>query len=138
MRRTQRFKVEIGFTLLETLTAMMILAISLVTIFQLFSGGLNSVRKAENYSRAVLYAREKMDELLLRKSMSDSDLQGDFGSGYVWQAQIRNLTQDRSPSTPPHMFHLSVGVGWGPPDNSNWFYLETIHIARKVASEKAS
>jgi prepilin-type N-terminal cleavage/methylation domain-containing protein len=53
-----------GFTLLETLVAMMILSIALVIIFQLFSGALNAGHISEAHTRAVWHAREKMDELL--------------------------------------------------------------------------
>lgn len=128
---------DAGFTLMETLTAMMILAISLVTIFQLFSGGLNSARRAEDYSRAVLYAREKMDELLLRDALFDADLEGDLEDGYRWYARIRSLSAEEARPNPPDLFHLAVAVTWGASDPPHRFELETVHIARRIMNETA-
>ena len=127
-----------GFTLMETLTAMMILAISLVTIFQLFSGGLNSARRAEDYNRAVLYAREKMDELLLRDAMFEGDLEGDFEDGYRWRARISALSPEGGPARSPDLFHVALEVAWGDPDGPRRFQLETVHIARKMGVENAA
>jgi prepilin-type N-terminal cleavage/methylation domain-containing protein len=50
-----------GFTLIEVLVAMVVLSVSLVSIFQLFSGGLNARRRAEEVARATFHAREKME-----------------------------------------------------------------------------
>ena len=53
-----------GFTLIETLVAVMILAISLVVVMQLFSGGLKSNKVSNDYLYGIFHAREKMEELL--------------------------------------------------------------------------
>jgi prepilin-type N-terminal cleavage/methylation domain-containing protein len=53
-----------GFTLIETLVAMMLLAISFVIIMQLFSGGLKSSRVTTDYIYGIFHAREKMEEVL--------------------------------------------------------------------------
>jgi general secretion pathway protein I len=74
-----------GFTLLETLVAMMILSVALVVIFQLFSEALNTGHISESHTRAVWHAREKMDELLLYETLSQEIQEGDFEDGYRWR-----------------------------------------------------
>ena len=81
-----------GFTLMETLVAMMILSIALVIIFQQFSEALNAGHISESYTRAVWHAREKMDELLLYETLSEEMLEGDFGDGYRWRYRIEPAT----------------------------------------------
>ena len=53
-----------GFSLLEVMVALAILGIALVAIFQLFSVNLRSTQKAEDYTKAIFYARSMLDEAL--------------------------------------------------------------------------
>ena len=131
-----------GFTLIETLTAMMILAISLVTIFQLFSGGLNSERLAEDYTRAIFHAREKMEEILLHKEMADAELEGDFGDGFRWKAAVSEIVPDETeenrggPEDPNLLFHVSVAVIWDTGESEREYEIRTVHMARKIDEKK--
>jgi general secretion pathway protein I len=70
---------------METLVAMMLLAISLVVILQLFSGGLKSGKMADDYTRAVFHAREKMEEHLLIEDFEEGTFEGTFDDNYRWQ-----------------------------------------------------
>jgi general secretion pathway protein I len=83
-----------GFTLLETLVAMMILAVALVIIFQLFSEALNTGHISESHTRAVWHAREKMEELLLYETLSEEIREGDFEDGYRWRFRIEEAASD--------------------------------------------
>ncbi|PIP37785.1 MAG: hypothetical protein COX19_15835, partial [Desulfobacterales bacterium CG23_combo_of_CG06-09_8_20_14_all_51_8] len=77
-----------GFTLIETLVAVMILAISLVVVMQLFSGGLKANRISNDYLYGIFHASEKMEELLLAPELLPGSFSGDFGDGYQWEAVI--------------------------------------------------
>ena len=73
-----------GFTLLEVMIAVAILAIGLVSLFRLFSGSLRSAKVSADYTRAVIGARAKMDEVLGCLYVEDFDAlekQGEFGTG---------------------------------------------------------
>lgn len=83
-----------GFTLMETLVAMMIISIALVVILQRFSEALNAAHVSEAYTRAVWHAREKMDELLLCETLLEDVQEGDFGDGYRWQYRIEQVEYD--------------------------------------------
>ena len=142
-------KTGAGFTLIEVLTAMMILAISLVTILQLFSGGLRSAAISGAYTRAVLHAREKMAELLLYDEMRGMSLEGSFGDGYAWQARIQYLNPEPeaetgaggaavSPPEPPwplDLFDVTVEVTWTEAARERRFSLQTVHAAKKIEIE---
>jgi general secretion pathway protein I len=102
-----------GFTLLETLVAMMILSVALVIIFQLFSEALNSGHISEAHTRAAWHAREKMDELLLYEMLSEDIQEGDFEDGYRWWYRI----QQAAPESQLELegtatFAITVRVSW--------------------------
>jgi general secretion pathway protein I len=51
---------EAGFTILEVLTAFVLLAVSLAAILQVFSGGLRDAQLADEYARAVMMAQSRL------------------------------------------------------------------------------
>ena len=125
-----------GFTLVETLTAMMILAISLTVILQIFSGGLRASRVSDEYNRAVFHAREKMEAFLLLDRLRDETLQGDFSDGYTWTARIVRLpneeNSDEAADLPVHLFGIVVTVFWNEGDQAKQYEIETLHLAEGV------
>jgi general secretion pathway protein I len=107
-----------GFTLIEVLVAMVVLSVSLVSIFQLFSGGLNARRRAEEVGRATFHAREKMEELLLYPEMTPGVLEGAWEDGYSWEAQIEEVFQGDPEEAPAwrqyfSLFDIQLEVHWG-------------------------
>ena len=55
-----------GFTLIEVLVAVAILGVGLTVLIELFSGGLRLGRASEEYTKAVNYARMKMEEIAVK------------------------------------------------------------------------
>ena len=55
-----------GFTLLEVMVAIAILGVTLITLFELFSGTLKLARVSEDYLKATLLAQKKMNDLRLK------------------------------------------------------------------------
>ncbi len=91
-----------GFTLIEVLVALTILALGVVTLLQIFSLGLRlGARSAARTESAVDGARV-MDELLARKQLS-GDESGRFEAGGRWQAQVQTV---RDPGA------LDLGQNW--------------------------
>ena len=92
----KRNKDSAGFTLLEVMVAVAILAVGLVSLFQLFSGSLRSAKVSADYTKAVIGAQKKMDEILGCLYVEDFEKMhraGDFESeegenlleGYRWE-----------------------------------------------------
>jgi len=71
MKRVYRTDRISGFTLLEVMVAMAIMAIALVTIIQLFSAALRAARVSKDYSIAVVEAKKKMDWILALNSLEE-------------------------------------------------------------------
>jgi len=124
-----------GFTLIETMTAMVILAVSLATILQLFSGGLKSARLSDEYTRAVFHAKEKMEEILLANQLMEGEVEGNFEDGFKWIIKISSLYNEEDIEKPEplvNLFNISVAVGWDTETDGREFEISTIHIAKKI------
>jgi prepilin-type N-terminal cleavage/methylation domain-containing protein len=80
---------EKGFTLLEIIASMTILAVGVLTLVQLFSGSLNQAAQAERYLNGVYLAQQKFSQLELDNFKSDIT-EGEFENqeGYRWQLEV--------------------------------------------------
>jgi general secretion pathway protein I len=135
MKRKQFTKSQYGFTLMETLVAVMILAISVVVILQLFSGGLKASRLSGDYTRAIFHAREKMNEILLLDELADEVLEGEFNDGFKWRINIAYIEPDEEDETRTPVvdtFNINVDVNWSYGYRKKHFEISTIKIAKKI------
>ncbi|MCK5140544.1 MAG: type II secretion system protein [Thermodesulfovibrionia bacterium] len=99
-----------GFTLIEVIVAITILSISLVMVMQLFSGGLRASRASCDYTRAVVHAKDKMEELSV-EPVQDS---GEFEDGFTWESDVQpyeELNKELEESD-YNMLIIKVKVSW--------------------------
>ena len=128
---------EGGFALIEILVAVSVLAISLVVIFQLFSGGLKSRQLSEQYARGVFHAREKMAEILLIPDLSEGETQGEFEDAYEWQAVITRVVseEDEEKNLPVNLMSIWIRINWREGEKEKSFVIGTL---KAVEKEKGS
>lgn len=74
-----------GFTLIEVIVSIAILSICLVMVMRLFSGGLRASRSSCDYTRAIVHAKEKMEDLTFNP-VEDS---GEFDDGFRWETELK-------------------------------------------------
>ena len=126
-----------GFALIEILVAVSVLAISLVVIFQLFSGGLKSRQLSEQYARGVFHAREKMAEMLLTPDLSEGEIQGEFEDAYEWQAVITRVVSEEgeAKNLPVNLLNVRMRINWREGEKEKSFVIGTL---KAVEKEKGS
>ncbi len=80
-----------GFTLLEVMIAMAILAIALVAIFQMQSQSISMSTDSRFMTTAALLAQSKMVETETDSTLANHRKDGDFGPDYpqyIWHLEI--------------------------------------------------
>ena len=100
-----------GFTLIEVIIAMALLSICLVMIMQLFARGLKSARISCDYTRAVIIAKGKMEELS-KNPVSES---GELEEGYRWETEALPYEEDEDERY--NLMKIKVKVFWGDVSN---------------------
>ncbi len=131
-----RFNKTGGFALIEILVAVSVLAISLVVILQLFSGGLKARKLSEQYTRGVFHAREKMAEILLDPDLSEGETEGQFEDDYQWQAVITLVvSEEDEQKLPVDLLNVALKVTWRDGEKEKTFFIDTLKVAEK---DKAS
>lgn len=121
-----------GFTLFETLAATMILATALVLLLQLFSGGLGASHLADQYTRAVLHGREKMEEILLATQMEETIIDGNWEDGFSWKAEISRSEPERKETgvDDPELFYIRLEVNWMDGSKQRQMELQSLALAK--------
>jgi len=135
-----QFSGRAGFTLIEVIVAVTILSISLVMIMQLFAAGLKAVRSSSDYTRAVIHAKDKMEELVdATKSAAPIHPQksGEFKDGYKWETEAQPYEE---PTNEEHedigfkLLKLKVKIMWDSAKKQNSVELESLKM---VSAEDA-
>ncbi len=126
-----------GFTLIEVLVAMMILAVSMVMIMQLFSGGLKSESLSRDYNHAILHARATMEETLLREPLEEGIEEGEFDDGFRWKTEValheppdEALEEDEEEEPlplPVKLLAVTVEIGW-PGESERTYRITTLKV----------
>ena len=85
-----------GFTLLEVMIAVSLIAIAVVTLFGSQSQSVSLVTVSKFDTMASLLAQRKLTELSLQEFASINDADGDFGEdfpGFSWKMKVAELSE---------------------------------------------
>ncbi len=125
-----------GFTLLEVMVALAIMGMGLVLVMQLFAGGLRSVKVSEEYTMALLYARQKMEEAVFNENQGGGAGSGMIeGTDYTWETVVlpyplSDEEDDRYASVRAHV--LKVRVQWPGRVRQKYVELSTLKTSPAV------
>jgi general secretion pathway protein I len=97
-----------GFTLLEVVVALAVLAIALVALLTLRNRDVALQAHARHLVTATSLARAKLEELSRVAGADQGETSGDFGEhypGYVWK-------REEQPTLVPEWLEMKVTVNW--------------------------
>jgi general secretion pathway protein I len=105
-----------GFTLLEVLAALVILALCMGALLQLFSTGLRGLSAAEDHAMASLLAQSWLEGLGTERAIEEGETRGIFDARYSWRAVVRPLVldepADRAAVWPVTAYEIELSVLW--------------------------
>jgi general secretion pathway protein I len=132
-----------GFTLLEVLVAIAILGVGLTIVIELFSGGLRLGRASEEYTKAVNYARMKMEETAIKTTMKEGSEEGEFDNTFRWQVVVKKvdlLPMENKPDfkPPANFFQIQVDIFWKSGSKERSTRIESYRTVKPEDDEKKS
>ena len=135
--RVRQQLLQQGFTLLEVLLAVLILAISVTAILAQFSVGMEAGGKSRDITEAVLHAKEKLEELKAFVDTDQAAQSGAFDDGYAWETHVSlyELPQKESGENENllsfELLKLTVIVRWGTVGQERQMELSTLKAVKK-------
>jgi general secretion pathway protein I len=76
-----------GFTILEVLVAIVVLAVALGSLMQIFSGGLREAQVADEYARATQVAQSKLAGVTAVEKIAEGSFAGEE-DGFAWKLSV--------------------------------------------------
>jgi general secretion pathway protein I len=105
-----------GFTLLEVMIAVALIAISLTTLLGSQAQSVSYANSAKFETMAALLAQSKMSEITIQLADSLSSDSGDFGDdypGYAWEATVSDITIEGMDTISNYLKQIDLTVTWG-------------------------
>lgn len=114
-----------GFTLLEVLAALVILALAFTILLQATGASLALTHKSTRRTRIAAQARSLLDSAATLKPPQPGTQHGEFDDGHQWRLQItpwhpphtgnrRHERDQREAAGGPRLYKLNLTISWGP------------------------
>ena len=104
-----------GFTFLEVMIAITIIAIAVTAILGNQSQSISLANEAKFGTTAAFLAQKKLGETIFQERFDLTRDSGDFGEefpGYTWEATVDDVEHDEF-NLPRNLKRISVEVNWG-------------------------
>lgn len=105
-----------GFTLLEVMVAIALIAIALTAVLGSQSQSVSLAGEARFNTTATLLAQSKMAEIELQDPRDLTADSGDFDEdfpGYTWNLSVSNVMFDRPENVSDHLKQVDLTISWG-------------------------
>lgn len=102
-----------GFTLLEVMVALAVLATTLTVVYQLHGQTMMISSNARFYNLAPMLAQAKLSELERSPYNELAESSGEFGEdypGFQWSVRIEDVTTDLLEAKPYHFTRIEIVV----------------------------
>ena len=142
-RHGNRLRATSGFTLIETVIALAIVGIGLTVILELFSGGLRLARTSEEYTKAMNFARMKLEEIITQQNIEEGTDEGEFDDTFHWQTSTKKIDllpveKDTDFKPPVDLFQVKVDVLWKSGAKEKSATIESYKVHKPGEDEKKS
>jgi general secretion pathway protein I len=130
--RDQRPETSSGFTLLEVMVAMAIMAIVLVSVYRMHSQTLTMNTTNRFYTQAPLLAQSKLAQLESGKSEIIAGDSGDFGEefpGYSWNVTVEAVTSEALGEVASDLKRIDLMVSFN--NNEYTYNVRTYRLIRQ-------
>ena len=123
-----------GYTLIEVLVAMMILAMALSVLMRIFSSGLQSVSASADYARAVLIAEAQLAATGSTETAVPGEIHGNDDK-FRWTRTVQEYAPTElgeTQSLPVTPYRVTVVVEWPGRARARRLNLTTIKLDRPL------
>ena len=121
-----------GFSLLEVIAAIAILAIAFAALMQVAGSSMSLAANAAERTEAALRARSLLDGAFAIEPPKAGDTSGNFDDRYAWHLVVSPWQPADQPAADhgPRLFRLDLTVSWG----SRSAQFSTLRIAPPVTT----
>ena len=124
MKRRER-----GFSLLEVIAAMLLLAITFAALMKVAGGSIALTRNADGHSQAALWARSLLDTVDITTPLRPGSSEGRFDSNYRWRLVVSPWSPGQvDANAPMRVVKLDLDVFWGGRPRERSAHFSTLRV----------
>ncbi|SFK38200.1 type IV pilus modification PilV family protein [Rhodanobacter glycinis] len=128
--RRLRARRQGGFSLLEVIAAILLLAITFAALMQVAGGAIGLTRRAAAHDEAAMWARSKLDSAFVLDAPKPGVTAGRFDKDYRWRLQVTPWTAAGvSQGGMMRLYRLDLEVMWGTASHPNRARFTTLRAA---------
>ena len=121
-----------GFTLLEIMVALVLIAVVIVSVIQLSSANLRNLANADDQVDALAYANAKMREVLALEKLEDKSWNEMDDYGYSYEITIAENLKERTDALGVQMKDITVVTNWINNSRKKQIVLKTSKMVSKA------
>ena len=119
-----------GFTLLEVIAAIMLLAIAFAALMQVAGGSIRLSQNASAHSEAALWARSLLDTAFTTEPIKPGSSSGRFDQRFRWSLDVTPWrVAGASPNATLQLYQLDLDVMWGSSSHPRSAHFRTLRLA---------
>ncbi|MFK2878324.1 prepilin-type N-terminal cleavage/methylation domain-containing protein [Rhodanobacter hydrolyticus] len=123
-----------GFSLLEVIAAMLLLAIAFAALMKVAGGAIRLSHNAAAHDEAALHARSLLDSAFVTEPLAPGSSNGSFDDHYRWTLDV---TPWQAPGASPggslQLYRLDLTVQWGSTAHPQVAHFATLRLGRPQA-----
>ena len=121
-----------GFTLIEVLVALTIIAFSVVYLVQLSSSNLRMISTSGDYTDAVVRAESKMREIVSRDNLEEKTWREETDQGHQVDVSVSEELKERSENLPIKLLKIEMNFSWQDALKKKTLTLKTLKMVNKI------
>jgi general secretion pathway protein I len=124
-----------GFTLLEVLVALSIVAVSVTVVVQLLSSNVRTIVTSEDYLAAGFRAETRMREVLDDPKLTEKAWSEATDDGYRTDVTIAAVMEERTQNLPVRLLEITLTTHWKKGLRDRSLVLKTVKMVNRFESE---
>jgi len=120
-----------GFSLLEVIAAIMLLAIAFMALMKVAGASIHLSQNAADHSHAAMLARSVLDGAFVGEPVAPGSRSGQFDGGWRWRLDVTpwNGAGNPAPNAPLRLYQLDLEVVWGAQAHPRTAHFRTLRLA---------
>lgn len=124
---------RLGFTLLEVLVSLSIVAIAVTVVLQLFSADLRAIAASDDYAAAVIKAEMRMREVLDSEDLTETSWSEATPDGYRMDVYVSDVLKERTKDLQVKLLEVGLTTHWIKGTKEKMLTLRTMKMVNKLA-----
>ncbi|MEW9573406.1 prepilin-type N-terminal cleavage/methylation domain-containing protein [Rhodanobacter sp. Si-c] len=121
-----------GFSLLEVIAAMLLLAIAFAALMKVAGGAITLSRNAAAHDEAALWARSLLDSAFVTEPVAPGSSSGRFNDHYRWTLDVTpwQVPGAQAGGATLQLYRLDLAVRWGSAVHPQVAHFDTLRLGR--------